>query len=121
MLETYSYEIIAGAVAVLAIIIYIVMQPKYKKFRNLEMYGANWKWKWKSGDVYALRCFCKNCEGELYFDDEIAKSSVNLNDKVTFLVCKNCDHKAVGKVQGGDRNYLLSLVKRQIHKKAKEI
>ncbi len=117
MLSAYKYEILAILALVLIVFIIIVLQPAYKKFRSLELFNAIWKWKWKGKSLYTLSCYCPECEGELYFDDEHAKSSQNLQEKITFLICKNCGDKEIGRVQGGDRNYVLSLVKRQIQKK----
>ncbi len=116
MFYEYQYEIYAALGVLFIILCIILLQPKYKKFKSLVMYNAVWKWKWKDKNVYGLACYCPNCKKqELYFDDEIAKTSRQLNGKITFLICKNCQE--IGKVQGGDRSYVLSLVKREILKR----
>lgn len=112
----YMYEIIIGGVLVLVILLFILLQPKYKKFKQMVLYDVLWKWKWKGKNIYGLSCYCPNCDGELYFDDENAKASKNLNEKITFFICQNCNNSEKGRIQGGDRNYALSIVKREIYR-----
>ncbi len=115
----YKYEILIAILSVSFIMAMIFLQPKYKKFKSLTLFDAIWKWKWKGRQIYALTCHCPTCKNELIFDDEIAKASRDLNSKMTYLFCKHCDEE-IGKVQGGDKEYLINLVKREIIKRLKE-
>lgn len=110
------YEIIGVSILVLAILLFVLLQPKYKKFKEVTLYNVLWKWRWNGKNIYALSCYCPTCQSELYFDDENAKISKNLNEKITFFICKKCNEEEKGRIQGGDRNYAKSIVTREIHR-----
>jgi hypothetical protein len=110
----------SGAVAIVVILIaspFVVrylMQPKYYKFREMILFKVLWRWKYKKGEVIGLWCYCPKCQAMLMVDDENCRSEENLQNKLTFFICHECGGNELGRVVGGDRRYVLSLVKRDI-------
>ncbi|NCD13246.1 MAG: hypothetical protein EOL93_11915, partial [Epsilonproteobacteria bacterium] len=110
----------SGAVAIVIILIaspFVVrylMQPKYYKFREMILFKVLWRWKYKKGEVIGLWCYCPKCQALLMVDDENCRSEENLQNKLTFFICHECGGNELGRVVGGDRRYVLSLVKRDI-------
>lgn len=91
-----------------------LMRPKYFKFRELILFKVLWRWKYKKGDVIGLWCYCPKCQNMLMVDDENCRSEETLQHKITYFVCHECGGNELGRVIGGDRRYILSLVKRDI-------
>ena len=91
-----------------------LMRPKYFKFRELILFKVLWRWKYKKGDVVGLWCYCPKCQSMLMVDDENCRSEETLQHKITYFVCQECGGNELGRVIGGDRRYILSLVKRDI-------
>lgn len=83
----------------------------------MSFYGVIWRWKWKQNSIISLYPYCPTCKEELWYDDEHSKATTNLNEKFTFLICQTCNGEEKGRIQGGDRNYSLSLVKREIFRR----
>jgi len=90
------------------------MRPKYFKFRELILFKVLWRWKYKKGDVVGLWCYCPKCQSMLMVDDENCRSEETLQHKITYFVCQECGGNELGRVIGGDRRYILSLVRRDI-------
>ncbi len=97
-----------------------LMRPKYYKYREMFLFKVLWRWKYKKGDVISLWCYCPNCQGMLICDDENCRSTTTLQDKITYFVCNECGGNELGRVVGGDRRYVLSLVKRDIWRHIKD-
>ncbi|MFV0481975.1 MAG: hypothetical protein ACK5LP_08320 [Campylobacteraceae bacterium] len=95
--------------------IYLMLRKKdeYKKFVEFEKYSVIWKWKYKNGDVVGLWCYCPKCNNPLSVDDEHSRNS-QMSAKNTFFICNNCGGNEIGRVKGGDRKYVLKLVKNEI-------
>jgi len=91
-----------------------LMRPKYFKFRELILFKVLWRWKYKKGDVVGLWCYCPKCQSMLMVDDENCRSEETLQHKITYFVCQECGGNELGRVIGGDRRYILSLVRRDI-------
>ncbi|ATB69840.1 hypothetical protein SJPD1_1735 [Sulfurospirillum diekertiae] len=91
-----------------------LMRPKYFKFRELILFKVLWRWKYKKGDVVGLWCYCPKCQSMLMVDDENCRSEETLQHKITYFVCHECGGNELGRVIGGDRRYVLSLVRRDI-------
>ncbi len=109
----YPFMIIV-VIIIICIGLYFLFRQSYKKFRSFKLYGVIWEWRWKDAMPIGIEAFCKECGKRIVYDDEYAKQSQNLQDKITFLTCKNCDKEEKGFVKGGDRDYVINLVKRQI-------
>ena len=110
----------SGAIAICVILISfpfiarVLMRPKYHKFRELILFKVLWRWKYKKGDVIGLWCYCPKCQNMLMVDDENCRSEETLQHKITYFVCPECGGHELGRVIGGDRRYVLSLVRRDI-------
>lgn len=127
--ELYSipqWIVNSGAIAICIILVTFpfvaryLMRPKYYKFRELILFKVLWRWKYKKGDIIGLWCYCPKCQNMLMVDDENCRSSEALQDKITFFVCPTCGGHELGRVVGGDRRYVLSLVRREIWRYIRE-
>lgn len=121
--ELYSipqWIVNSGAIAICVILVafpfvaHYLMRPKYSKFRELILFKVLWRWKYKKGDVIGLWCYCPKCQSMLMVDDENCRSEETLQHKITYFVCQECGGNELGRVVGGDRRYVLSLVRRDI-------
>ncbi|NLC27838.1 MAG: hypothetical protein GX780_03585 [Campylobacteraceae bacterium] len=108
------------ALTLLAIFWY-TKRPKYLRYKEEIIHGALWRWKWSGRTIVGLWCYCPNCKGSLTFDDTLCKATQKLGDKSTFFICTHCEVGQVGSVKGGDRRYVLTLVKRDILRKAQTL
>lgn len=119
------YNIPQWAVNVGAITIFIILvafpfvakkllEPKYRKFKQMSMYNVLWRWKYKKDEIVGLWCYCPKCLSMLSCDDENCRATEELQEKITFFVCHECGGHEQGRVVGGDRRYAISLVKREV-------
>lgn len=119
------YNIPQWAVNIGAITIFIILvafpfvakkllEPKYRKFRQMSMYNVLWRWKYKKDEIVGLWCYCPKCLSMLSCDDENCRATEELQEKITFFVCHECGGHEQGRVVGGDRRYAISLVKREV-------
>ncbi len=119
------YNIPQWAVNIGAITIFIILvafpfvakkllEPKYRKFKQMSMYNVLWRWKYKKDDIVGLWCYCPKCLSILSCDDENCRATEELQEKITFFVCNECGGHEQGRVVGGDRRYAVSLVKREV-------
>ncbi|MDD3343784.1 MAG: hypothetical protein PHR87_09440 [Sulfurospirillaceae bacterium] len=98
-----------------------LMEPKYYKFREMVMFNVLWKWKYRKDEISLLWCYCPTCQGMLMCDDENCRSTEDLQNKNTFFICNDCGGNEQGRVIGGDRRYVLSLVKREIWRQIRSL
>ena len=98
-----------------------LMEPKYFKFREMSMFNVLWKWKYRKGDISLLWCYCPTCQAMLTCDDENCRSTEDLQNKNTFFICNECGGNEQGRVVGGDRRYVQSLVKREIWRQIRSL
>jgi len=112
--------VVAVIAAILLLIfgLWFLKRPEYKRYKSDLIYDVLWKWQWKGHKVIGLWCYCPTCKGALSFDDTLCQSTNRLNEKVTYLICSRCDAKQVGKIKGGDRRYVLTIVQREILRRA---
>lgn len=104
---------------VLFLIFFILLCIKRYKdaniFIKMQRYGVVWKWRHEKNQIINLSCYCPECDSKIIFDDEHSRES-SLGDKCTFLICENCEVKEKGRVKGGDREYVLKLIKNDIQR-----
>jgi len=107
---------LATAILLAFIIFFIIkiLEPKFKSYKQDMLHGMLWKWKYKGDKIIGLWCYCPQCRAMLHVDDEGCRSSSSLGDKLTFFICDSCDEREVGRIRGGDRNYALKIVTREI-------
>ena len=101
----------------LLVLLYSFLKPKYLSYKEDEFYNLKWKWIWRKGKVVSLWAYCPDCDSSLICDDESCKNHNNLKDKITFFICHNCNESEKGRVVGGNREYVLKIIEREIIKK----
>ena len=99
-------------------------EPKYKNYTEDLLYGAKWRWSWMGGEISNLWCFCPRCDAQLVYSCDYRYSQEN-----TSFICEHCPpdesdryHQRQGRVpgqiittvEGGDQNYVVDRVKREI-------
>jgi len=90
--------------------------PAYQAYTTDQFYGAKWRWKWHDRSILNLWCFCPVCDGELVYDDSSCRELVR-TDPRTDLFCEHCNHERVASIRGGNREYALAAVQREIRRK----
>lgn len=112
--------LIVVVLIVLAIIAWFVYlnRPAYLGYRRDRFLGVDWKWDWKNKQIIALEGFCPKCESKLVYDDESCHSGQKMSEKVTFFICPKCEQ--VGKLVGGNRHYVQTIVKHELVKRANQ-
>jgi predicted RNA-binding Zn-ribbon protein involved in translation (DUF1610 family) len=103
----------------MAVIFILNRSEEYKKFNSISLYNVIWKWKYKKDNIVSLWCYCPECGSELICDDEYCRSAIMLTNKTTFLICQKCGEAEKSRIVGGDRNYLLKMVRFEIQKRIK--
>jgi len=98
----------------IAILIFKIFEPKFKLYRVDMFHNVLWKWSYTGEKIVDLWCYCPKCKSMLHVDDENCSTTSNLGDKITFFVCHKCGECEVGRIKGGDRNYALRVVTREI-------
>jgi hypothetical protein len=96
----------------------VAKQPLFKRYKEEGLYGVVWRWTWRGRSVVGLWCYCPTCKGELSFDDENCRTTKNLNEKTTFFICKACNGEEKGRIVGGDRRYVMTLVQHELMRRA---
>lgn len=116
----------SGAIAICVILVsfpfiaHYLMRPKYHRYKEMILFKVLWRWKYKKGDIIGLWCFCPKCQSMLMCDDENCRSTEVLQDKITYFICHECGGHELSRVVGGDRRYVLSLVRRDIWRHIRE-
>lgn len=95
------------------------LAPDYTKFVALPLYGATWHWTWRSGEISNLWCLCPTCQAELVYDDSSVRNIYTHEREHTKFVCETCGGKIVATVDGGDKDYALDAVKREIRRRVR--
>ncbi len=106
--------------AVLCVVLWLQNEPAYRRnYTEVMLYGAKWRWRWSwiGKDISDLWCFCPSCDAELV----IYREGYTKTD----FICERCSPdgadrhrrsrgRVVATVEGGDRYYAVSAVKREI-------
>lgn len=70
--------------------------------------------------VVSLWCYCPECGSELTCDDESCRSSNVLANKITYFICQKCGEVEKSRITGGDRKYVLKIIRLEILKRVNE-
>lgn len=89
----------------------------YLKYMEQILFGAKWRWSWSAGQIANLWCYCPVCDGELVYDDSMARRASTWRQPQTLFICEHCDNSVIGTVDGGGKHYALSVVKRDIDRR----
>jgi hypothetical protein len=92
--------------------------PSYIHYVEDIFYGVKWRWTWIAGGISNLWCFCLRCESELVYDDSSGRRIYESSNQTNFI-CEHCGHVVVGSIAGGDKDYALSVVQREIRRKVR--
>ena len=90
-------------------------EPEYKSYVKDFLYGAKWRWNWVSNHISNLWCFCPTCDATLVYNDYCRRNPYT-NQKTDFM-CENCNNRVVTTIDGGDKNYAIGAVEREIHRR----
>jgi len=115
-LDNQTIIIISSSVIVFMSLIYFMIakllkKPDFYYYTQDNLYGIVWKWSWKKEEIKNLLCHCPKCDTHLVYE----------NDSIlhrTYFLCPKCDYE-VGAIGGGDNNYALGIVHREIKRKVR--
>lgn len=85
-------------------------EPPYAAYTEDIIHGAKWRWHWYGGEISNLWCYCPRCDSELVYDH-------GYNHGKTNFICEHCEHSVIASIVGGDKDYALSAVQREIRRK----
>lgn len=89
----------------------------YRTYVEDILFGAKWRWSWSGGDIANLWCFCPTCDGELVYDDSSAHQFGIREEPQTVFICEHCNRSVMGRIEGGDKDYSLGAVRREIRRR----
>ena len=91
-------------------------KPKYTAYTQDFIYGTNWKWKWEKEEISDIQCYCPKCDAILIYDDTLSNIKHTELSKTDFI-CENCNSNIVTTIHGGNKNYAINAVKREIERR----
>lgn len=80
------------------------------------IYGTKWKWKWEKENISNIQCYCPKCDAILIYDDT-SKDTKHTELSKTDFICENCNSSIVTTIHGGNKNYAINAVKREIERR----
>ena len=83
--------------------------PSYKDYREDKFFGVVWRWHYSFGEPAGLWCYCPHCDTALVYTDAYQPNRV-------WFTCELCGQRQ-HEVTGGDKDYALSRIYRQIDRK----
>ena len=89
--------------------------PEHLNYCEDYMYGAKWRWQWISNSISNLWAYCPNCDCELVYDDSSCRRFSEPHK--TDFICERCRNSVVATVSGGDKNYAISAIQREIRRR----
>jgi hypothetical protein len=90
---------------------------EYLKYIEDNIYNAKWKWKWSKDKIVDLQCYCPTCDAVLVYDDTSHIKPTELLK--TEFICENCNSQIVATIRGGNKNYAINAVKREIERRVR--
>ena len=125
LLTSYSFPLwlflsicILASVTIIKFILTLQGDSKPEHISYVEdiIYDAKWRWKWTKDEVSDIQCYCPKCDAMLIYDDRSSHTRYTDVSKTDFI-CQNCDSQLVASIHGGNKNYALSAVKREIERR----
>ncbi len=98
----------------LVVLLFKIFEPNFKSYRADMFYDMLWRWRYEGDEIIDLWCYCPKCGTMLHVDDENCKATANLGEKITFFICDTCNEQEMGRFRGGDRQYVLKVITREI-------
>ena len=103
--------VLVGVMAIFQALKSLVDKPEYMAYVEDWMFGAKWRWKWMgSQGISELWCFCPRCEAMLVYQEDWGSGK-------TDFICENCGRSTVATISGGNKDYALGAVKREIDRR----
>jgi hypothetical protein len=94
-------------------------QPEFKLYVEDSIHGVKWRWSWVGNQISNIWCYCPSCDATLVYDD--SSCSNYLSDiKKTDFICENCGHSIVASIAGGNKNYAISAIRREIDRRIRK-
>ena len=87
-------------------------------YRSDHLFGADWDWSYKNGDIQNLWCLCPTCKSELVYSEftpDPYNFDHNQKEPRTDFFCERCNMTQC--TITGDRRYALGKIKREIRRK----
>jgi len=103
------------AIVVIFLIIKENKSPEFKAYTEDFLFGAKWHWAWAGNTITNLWCYCPSCDATLVYDDSSCRK--RYADSKTDFICENCRSKVVASIAGGNKNYAIGAVKREIDRR----
>jgi hypothetical protein len=103
-------------VAKLLLSIQLKSKPEYTTYTQDSIYGTNWKWKWEKEEISNIQCYCPKCDAILIYDDTSSNTKHTELSKTDFI-CENCNSNIITTIHGGNKNYAINAVKREIERR----
>jgi hypothetical protein len=91
--------------------------PPHSTYVEDVLFDAKWRWSWLADQITNLWCFCPRCDSELVYDDSSAHSLYSRDEPRTLFLCEHCNRTAVARIDGGDKDYALGAVRREIRRR----
>lgn len=110
---------ILALISIFKFFIYLQNRSKIEYLKYIEdiIYSAKWRWKWSKGKIVDLQCYCPTCDSILVYDDTTHMKPTELLK--TEFICENCNSQIVSTIHGGNKNYAINAVKREIERRVR--
>ena len=88
-------------------------ETEFKSYTADLIHGVKWRWSWIGNQIHNVWCYCPRCDATLVYDDSSCRSIYSDINKTDFI-CENCGHSVVSSITGGDKDYVIGAIKREI-------
>lgn len=92
-------------------------EPEFKSYTEDSIYSAKWRWNWVGKQISDVWCFCPRCDATLVYDDSSCRYISEISK--TDFICENCGHHVVASIPGGDKDYAISAIRREIDRRVR--
>lgn len=91
-------------------------ESEIKSYTSDFIYNVKWRWDWIGNSITNLWCFCPHCDATLVYDDSSCQRLYTENIRTDFI-CENCNHTVVASVPGGNKQYVIGAIEREIDRR----
>ena len=88
----------------------------YLTYKEDSIYKAKGTWNWEKNSITNIQCYCPTCDSVLVYDDRSCHTKATELTKTDFI-CETCNSQIVSTIHGGNKNYAINLVKREIERR----
>lgn len=90
-------------------------EPEYYSYTEDNLFNVKWQWHWAENKAIDIWCYCPNCEAILVYDDSSCRRLYE--DCKTHFICENCNRSIMATILGGDKEYALGMISREINRR----